>query len=84
MFFWVAVNFLNGFFISIFFSKQKFFSIFFNCGKSLNGSIAFSSIDFISSISRLISKFSKYPKPSHSLQAPYGLLNENNLGDISG
>ena len=29
------------------------------------------------------SNFSKYPRPSHPLHAPLGLLNENNLGSIS-
>ena len=48
------------------------------------GSIAPSAIVFFSSgITNFGSTFSLIPIPSHSSQAPYGLLNENNLGSIS-
>ena len=49
-----------------------------------HGSIAPSAIDFFSfGITKFGSTFNFIPIPSHSSQAPKGLLNENNLGSIS-
>ena len=49
-----------------------------------HGTIAPSAIDFFSlGITNFSSTFNLTPIPSHSSQAPYGLLNENNLGSIS-
>ena len=40
-------------------------------------------VRFSSGTTRLISKATAFPKPSHLSQAPAGLLNENILGSIS-
>ena len=48
-----------------------------------HGSIAPSAILFSLGITKFGSTFNLIPIPSHSSQAPNGLLNENNLGSIS-
>ena len=51
----------------------------------MKGAKAPSFIDFdLSGITNSESNFVKYPIPSHSLHCPNGLLNEKNLGEISG